>query len=218
MILWGVDMSRFSPEAPSSVRSELGIPADAPVVTSVRSFTQPYYNIDVIIGIIPSVQRERPDTHFIFAGNEGDDTEFRKMAGALGLDERTHFVGRIPHEDFPAYLVASDVFVSVPSVDATAVSLLEAMACGSSVVVSDLASSLEWVRDDVTGLSVPPGDGEALERAVLRLIGSSDLRRRLGAAAVATIRERADHRVHMARMEELAIELVESWRSNAGRR
>lgn len=217
VVLWGVDLDAFRPDATTDVRGRLGIPPDAPVVLSIRSFTQPYYNIDVIVGIIPAVHAARPDTHFVFAGNEGDDAEFRKLAGALGIDDRAHFVGRIPHDELPGYMVASDAFITVPSVDATAVSLLEAMACGSPVVVSDLASSLEWVIDGESGLVVPPRDPDALTAAILRLIGSPDLRASLGARAVATMVERADHRMHMARMEELAIALVERGRASRGR-
>lgn len=218
VILWGVDLDSFRPEAPGDIRRRLGIPDDAPVVISIRSFTQPYYNIDVIVATVPLVHASRPDTHYIFAGNEGDDAEFRRLAGEMGIDQRAHFVGRIPHDELPAYLVASDVFVSVPSVDATAVSLLEAMACGTAVIVSDLASSLEWVKDGESGLSVPARNKDALANATLRLIESPDLREGLGARAVETIRARADHRTHMARMEELAIDLVLEWReSGTGR-
>lgn len=182
------------------------------MVVSVRSFTQPYYNIDVIVGIVPAVLARHPETHFIFAGNEGDDSAFRGLAARLGIDERAHFVGRIPHEELPAYLVASDVFVSVPSVDATAVSLLEAMAAGTPVVVSSLASALEWVKDGESGLVVPPGEGRPLEEAVVRLIESPKLRSELGAESVEIVRARADHEVHMARMESLCEELVATWR------
>ncbi len=212
VVLWGVDMASFRPDAPTDVRSKLGIPDDAPVVLSIRSFTQPYYNIDVIVGAIPAVHETRPETHFIFAGNEGDDAEFRRLAGDLGIDNRAHFVGRIPHDELPAYMVASDVFVTVPSVDATAVSLLEAMACGTAVIVSSLASSLEWVEHKRSGLVVPPRDGAALRDAILELIDAPDLRSRLGERAVRTIAERADHRKHMEHMEKLAIDLVDEWR------
>jgi glycosyltransferase involved in cell wall biosynthesis len=213
VVQWGVDLASFHPGVEAGVRERLGIPADAPVVISIRSFTQPYYNIDTIVGVVPRVHASRPDTHFIFAGNEGDDTAFRRMADGLGIDERAHFVGRIPHEDLPGYLATADVFVSVPSVDATAVSLLEAMACGSAVIVSDLASALEWVSDGESGISVPPRDADALEEAILRLIDSPELRGRLGARAAEIVRERADHRVHMSRMEELMVELLEGWRT-----
>lgn len=212
VVQWGVDLDAFRPGAPSAVRGRLGIPADARVVISIRSFTQPYYNIDTIVSVVPAVLAARPNTHFIFAGNEGDDDAFRAMARSLAIDERAHFVGRIPHAELPAYLVASDAFVSVPSVDATAVSLLEAMACGTPVIVSSLASALEWVTDGESGLVVPPRDAPSLERAVLRLIDSPDLRAAVGARSAGIVRARADHKVHMARMESLCEELVERWR------
>jgi glycosyltransferase involved in cell wall biosynthesis len=216
VIQWGVDLSAFRPDAPSDVREQLGIPADSPVVISIRSFTQPYYNIDVIVRAIPGILEQRPDTHFIIAGNEGDDTEFRALAGELSIDDRAHFVGKIPHEELPAYLVASDAFLSVPSVDATAVSLLEAMACGTPVVVSSLDSALEWVTDGKNGLVVTPRDQGALESAVLQLLDSPERRREFGAISAGMVRERADHDAHMSRMEELCVELVERWRKTGG--
>ena len=212
VVQWGVDLKAFRPDALSDVRERLGIPAEAPVVISIRSFTQPYYNIDVIVRAMPAILEQRPDTHFIIAGNEGDDSELRALAGGLAIDERAHFVGKIPHDELPAYLVTSDAFLTVPSVDATAVSLLEAMACGTPVVVSSLDSALEWVTDGKNGLVVEPRDQEALESAILTLIDSPHLRREFGAISAAMIGERADHNVHMARMEKLCLELVERWR------
>jgi len=212
VVQWGVDLRSFRPDAPSDVRERLGIPADAPVVISIRSFTQPYYNIDLIVRSIPPVLEKRPETHFIMAGNEGDDSELRALADALGVDARAHFVGKIPHEELAAWLVTSDAFLSVPSVDATAVSLLEAMACGTPVVVSSLDSALEWVTDGENGLVVPPRDQSALEEAILRLIDSPDERKTFGERSAALAAARADHEAHMARMEELCVELVERWR------
>jgi glycosyltransferase involved in cell wall biosynthesis len=214
VVQWGVDLARFRPDAPSDVRGRLGIPPDAPVVISIRSFTQPYYNIDVIVGVVPEVLALRPDARFIFAGNEGDDVEFRRMASRLGIKENVFFVGRIPHDELPGYLVTSDVFLSVPSVDATAVSLLEAMACGTPVVVSELASALEWVTDGENGLAVAPRDSEGLKRAILELIDSPDARSAMGRKSAVIVRERADHDTHMAHMEELCETLVRDWNRN----
>lgn len=208
VVQWGVDLDSFRPGAGSDIRTRLAIPPDAPVVISIRSFTQAYYNIDVIVRAIPRVLEERPDAHFIIAGNEGDDSELRALADGLSIDERAHFVGRIPHEELPGYLAASSAFLSVPSVDATAVSLLEAMACGTPVIVSNLDSALEWVKDGETGLVVKPRDQDALENAILKLLDSPELRSRFGESSVEAVRSRADHRVHMARMEELCLELV----------
>jgi len=202
-IQWGVDFSVFSSERVSRVREELGIPGKAPVVFSPRSFTQAYYNIDLIVDAVASLQKERPTVHVIFAGYEGDQSPFRALAERAGLTRQAHFVGRIPHEDFADYLVASDVFVSVPSVDATAVSLLEAMACGCAIVVSSLASSLEWIRAGENGLVVPPRDEGALVGALRKLLDDAALRARFGKLCAKEVRQRADHELNMQWMLRL---------------
>ncbi len=208
VVQWGVDLDRFRPDADTGVRQALGIPSDSPVVISIRSFTQAYYNIDVIVRSIPRVLAEAPNAHFIIAGNEGDDSALRALAASLCIDERVHFVGRIPHDELPGYLATSDVFLSVPSVDATPVSLLEAMACGTSVVVSNLESVLEWVNHEESGLVVRPAEQGDLEDAVLRLIRDPEMRTRFAAVGVERVRNGADHLKHMARMEQLCEELV----------
>ncbi len=218
VVQWGVDFTRFHPGAAGGeVRERLGIPPSAPVVLSTRSFTQPYYNIDVIVDTAARVREQFPDVHYVIAGNEGDDARFREHAGRLGLRDRVHWVGRIPHAELPGYLTASTVFLTVPSVDATAVSLLEAMACRGAVVASDLPSAAEWIRDGETGLLVPPRDPDALVAAIARFLSDPGLRRRLGEAAEGVVRAKADHDRSMARVEEIYYSLVAGRSPAAGR-
>lgn len=209
VVQWGVDFEQFHPGVDGGpVRQRLGIPADAPVVLSTRSFTQPYYNIDVVVEAVVAARRRFPDLHTIIAGNEGEDTRFREHAASVGLTDRVHWVGRIPHAALPAYLAASTVFLTVPSVDATAVSLLEAMAAGGAVVATDLPSAVEWIRDGETGLTVPPRDTDALAAAIVRFLEDPGLRRTTGAAAVEVVRAKADHDRNMARVEDIYYDLV----------
>jgi glycosyltransferase involved in cell wall biosynthesis len=179
------------------------------VVLSTRSFTQPYYNIDVILETAPRVRERHPDVHYLFGGLEGNDERFRREAERKGMTGWVHWLGRIPHGELPAVLGVADAFLTVPSVDATAVSLLEAMACGTPVVASDLPSATEWVRDGETGLVVPPRNATALVNAVDRLLSDGALRARLGRAAREVVAERADHDRHMQRVEEIYYDLAE---------
>jgi len=208
-ILWGVDFARFQPRHDREWRRAAGFPDDAVVFYSPRSFTQPYYNVDVIIAAAAAVRRRLPAARFLFSGYEGDPTPFWDLARRAGIADVTVFRGRLPHAEFARALQASDVFLSVPSVDATAVSLLEALACGRAVVVSALPSSLEWVRDGRTGLVVPPRDAEALAAAMERLGRDADLRRRLGEAAAAAVRPQAGFDRNMAWVEQLMASLVD---------
>lgn len=202
-VLWGVDFSVFHPDRATTVRERLQIPADAPVLFSPRSFTQPYYNLDVIIESCRRVVDAHPEAHVIFSGYEGDQTPFVEMARASGLTRNTHFVGRIPHEEFADYLVGTDIFLSVPSVDATAVSLLEAMSCASAIVVSSLPSSMEWIEDRVTGRVVPPRDADALTGAIEDYLADPSLRVRCGAAACERARSRAGADDNFRRAEQI---------------
>lgn len=209
VVQWGVDFARFHPEVPgTAVRERLGIGPGDPVILSTRSFTQPYYNIDVVVEAAVRLRERYPTLHAVVAGHEGEDVRFREQAARLGAGDWIHWPGRIPHDELPAWLTASTVFLTVPSVDATAVSLLEAMACRTAVVSTDLPSAAEWIVPGETGLLVPPRDTGALVEAVSRFLEDPELRRRTGEAASAAVRARADHDRNMAEVEALYYELV----------
>ncbi len=182
-VLWGVDLDRFRPADAGAWRAAQGFGPEDVVFFSPRSYTQPYYNIDVIIAAAARVQQAVPRARFLFAGYEGDPAPFARRVAEAGLAETARVVGRIPHDEFATALCAGDVFVSVPSVDATAVSLLEAMSCGRACIVSALPSACEWVADGVTGRVVAPRDVDGLAAAMLDYAADPTARRDHGAAA-----------------------------------
>ena len=100
-----------------------------------------------------------------------------------GIADVMSMVGRLPHADFATALQACDVFISVPSVDATAVSLLEAMAAARPVLATRVGSLDEMVVDGETGILVEPRSPKQLAAAIERLLADSDLRRQYGTAA-----------------------------------
>ncbi len=207
-VLWGVDFARFCPAPAAAFRRELGVGDEDVLFFSPRSYTQPYYNIDVVIAAAARVGRALPRARFLFSGYEGDPQPFIDRAHAAGLGDSVRVLGRIPHAQFAEALNAADVFISVPSVDATAVSLLEAMSCGRAIIVSSLPSALEWVADDRSALVVPPRDVASLEAAMLRLGADAQLRRRLGEDALRRARADAGFAANMANVEGIFRHLV----------
>jgi glycosyltransferase involved in cell wall biosynthesis len=203
LIQWGVDFGRFHPGRGTGLREKLGIAKDAPLVISTRSFTQDYYNIDTIIESLPVVRRRLPGVVYLMAGLEGSDGRFKELAERIGAGDSMRFLGRIPHDELPDYIAASDIFLSVPSVDATAVSLLEAMACGTAIVVSSLPSAMEWITGGVNGEVIPPRDVGALAEAVVALALDPERCRSYGRRSVEIVTERADHSANMEKMEEV---------------
>jgi rhamnosyl/mannosyltransferase len=107
----------------------------------------------------------------------------REMARELGIQGRTHFMGRVTPEEAVALLHAAAVFVLPSHLRSEAFGLcqIEAMACGLPVVSTDLPTGVPEVnRHGETGLIVPPGDARALAAAIKRLLDDPELRARLG--------------------------------------
>jgi glycosyltransferase involved in cell wall biosynthesis len=207
-VLWGVDFDVFRPGDAGEWRRAHGFAEDDLVFFSPRSFTQPYYNIDVVIAAAARVQAAEPRARFLFSGYEGDPEPFIAQARQAGILERAVMLGRLPHDEFAQALRASDVFISVPSVDATAVSLLEAMSSGRAAIVSRLASACEFVQDGVSGLVVEPRDVDGLARAMLRFAGSAELRESCGGQALATAREQAGFAANMRHVDRIFARLT----------
>ena len=213
-VLWGVDLERFSPlpegatAAAAAWRRRQGFAPEDLLFFSPRSFTQPYYNIDAVIAAAARVQERVPRARFLFSGYEGDPEPFWALARKAGIEATSRFLGRIPHAEFATALQACDVFISVPSVDATAVSLLEAMACGCAIIVSSLPSALEWITPGRSGLAVEPRAVEPLAEAMLYFATAPAARARCGRAARAVAVEHAGFDHNMERVDTLFRRLI----------
>lgn len=123
----------------------------------------------------------------VVAGGAGDRlAHYRRLAAQRGVAEKVRFVGRLPDHRVEAYFAAAEVFVQASTVRAEAfgVAVLEAMARGTPVVSTQIeGSGLPWLNQHgVTGLQVPPGDAQALARAVQKLLDDAALRQRMGTA------------------------------------
>jgi glycosyltransferase involved in cell wall biosynthesis len=76
--------------------------------------------------------------------------------------------------------------------------------------LSDLPSLREWIQHEEQGLFVPTGDVKAIAGAIVRLLKDEALRKRLSANGVRLVRQRADSKVLMQRMEDIYRRLVKS--------
>jgi glycosyltransferase involved in cell wall biosynthesis len=169
---------------------------------------QTIYNIDVVIEAMAEVVQSIPEAQLIIAGEGPETQKLRTLAQSLKLEKNIQFVGQLPHAAVQTYLNESAVSVSVPSSDATAVSLLETMACGSFPVVSELPANREWIDQDVNGLLVPSKDAGALAKALIRALEDSDLRTQAQEINRQRVKEKAIWEDNMREMEELYRALI----------
>jgi glycosyltransferase involved in cell wall biosynthesis len=126
----------------------------------------------------------------------------------LGLDGRVRFLGPALRDGVRDLLQRSHVLVHPSVTEGLPNVVLEAMACGLPVVVTDAGGTREAVRDGVDGFVVPPREPLALAFALERLWDDERLRRRLGRAGRARVEAEFSLSRQGAELEELYHEVL----------
>ncbi len=135
----------------------------------------------VAVEALPRVLARVPDALLVVAG----DGEERSAAAALHPEARgrLHLLGTVAHDKLPPVHAACEVFVGpATGRESFGIVLIEALAAGLPVVASDIPGYREVVRAGIDGILVPPGDPEALAAAVVEVLLSPDLAKRLAEA------------------------------------
>nr|MBP7686880.1 glycosyltransferase family 4 protein [Thermoflexales bacterium] len=133
------------------------------------------------------VRRSAQDAwHLVITGGKGwlYESIFEQVK-SLGLEQRVHFPGFVDDADLPALYSAADLFAYVSLYEGFGLPLLEAMACGTPVIASNVSSLPEVIGD--AGLQVDPRDVTAITRALRVMLDQSALR----ATSIAAGRDRA---------------------------
>lgn len=175
----GAPLDQFAPrprEEGDAVRAQLGIPTDAPVITTIGRLNAQKGH-DTLIAAAGLVIARVPAARFLIAG-DGDLLEALKaQAKALGVPESIVFAGH--RKDVPALLSATDVLCISSNYEGTPLVLFEAMAAGKAIVATAVDGCREVIQDKKTGLLVPPKDPEKLGDALLRVLDDPALRTKL---------------------------------------
>lgn len=200
---WGVDLSVFEFHGPWIDAFLLGVPPHAPLVVSLRAH-EPIYRVADVVEAFAAVPR-RHDVHedfpdpYLIVGHEGSLTdELRDLARTRGVAERVRFIGRVEERDLVPLLGRAACYVSAAEVDGTSVTLLQAMACGTPVIVSRTPGNLDWVEEGVTGFTFPTGDVPALARALISVTAHYPIA--VVERARQEVQERADWQANLPRL------------------
>ena len=111
-----------------------------------------------------------------------------EKTNTLGISKIVSFEGQ--KGNVIPYLYRADVFVLPSRSEGMSIALLEAMACGLPVVVTDVSGTRDVVEDGVNGLVVPPENEKLLADAIGQLLTNKDIALRMGQQARRTIEEK----------------------------
>ena len=111
------------------------------------------YNIDKIIAAFAALIKNPKFAHYKLAitANGTETAQLQQHVKTLGIEKNVIFYGMLNAAELAELYTKARIFVSIPSSDATSLSLLEAMAYGCYPVVSNLPANLEWVLDGING-------------------------------------------------------------------
>jgi glycosyltransferase involved in cell wall biosynthesis len=195
-IVWnGINLGQFTPAISGTrIRSELGLPVDAPVIGVVGRLDHGK-GLDIFLKAAGLCRLEFPDARYLVCGGEvqGQKDVAREVllqTAELGLSDVVVFTGwRYGPEDMPEVYAALDMLVSASTLpESFGLVMVEAMATGKPVIATNQGGPQEICVDGETAVMVRPKDARVLADAILGLLRSPARAAALGCAG----RERAE--------------------------
>lgn len=220
MVPCGFDPDEFAPVDKAAARAALGLPADAPIALQLGRMV-PRKGVDTAIEALAHCPADA--RLIVVGGASGDPDPAREpelarliaVAEAAGVGDRVMFTGSRGRDVLRLYYSAADLFVTAPWYEPFGITPLEAMACATPVVGSDVGGLRYTIADDVTGVRVPPRDAPALGRAMAALLADRPRAEAMGRAGLARVRERFTWRQVALQMEEVYRETIAKRRSGS---
>lgn len=163
--VYGVDVDRFVPRRDrAAARAERGLPLEGQIIFS-SSRVAPEKDTATLLRAFAELVREGREVRLLH--RSGGYRQFAEASARAGVAARVIATDAVdPRGALAADYAASDLCVQASRAEGLGFSALEALACGTAVVASAVGGLIETVRDGVTGWSVPPGDADALARAM----------------------------------------------------
>jgi len=203
----GVDTARFERGDGATMRRRLGLRPDDLVVGAVGTIRKVKGQAVLLEAMRPLFERHAA-LRLVLAGEvtRGYGEELRRQVAQSGLEGRVVMPGVV--EEVPELLAALDLFALPSLSEGMSNALLEAMAAGRAIVATEAGGNAECLDGGSAGLLVPPGDADALGRALERLLDTPDRGREMGRRAFARARDEYSLGKMLDRTETLYAELL----------
>lgn len=205
---WGIDLDLFKEQDKNHCKKELGINEDAFITLFTR-------HLDTVYGL-----KDLLEGFKLFCKNKNNAQLLLVSGGPLknyavdfinknNLETHIKIIGKIPNSKLPVYLGAADVYISPSLSDGTSLSLLEALAVGPGIVVTDVPAIREWISPE-NGFVVPINNPGEICRALESYFHNRELISKHAALNKEIVKNRADWDKNYLELKKIYTKLVES--------
>jgi D-inositol-3-phosphate glycosyltransferase len=192
----GVDISHFYPIPTDEAKEFIGVPGVDRMMLFVGRI-EPLKGVDTLIQAISLIRQQGALDHHcclgvsIIGGEPDASPETRtdemnrlqQLADCQGLEDMVAFLGRRGQDTLPYYYSAADVVVMPSHYESFGMVALEAMACGTPVIATQVGGLAFLVRDGITGFHIPVDDPAALAEKLIIILEDHDLRAQMSQQA-----------------------------------
>lgn len=182
---------------------------DESVISYVGTLTGEHRGLDTVVRAMPQIRNRVENARLLIVGPTSDYArKLEALTADLAVGDNVTFTGRVPFDEVPSYLAASDVCLiphrKNPHTETTVPhKLFQYMAMEKPVVVTDVKPLARIVRTSEAGLVVPPDDPGAIANAIVELAPDPEKRETLGHNGRRAVEERYNWQVEGTKLRDL---------------
>ena len=172
LLMNAVNLDEFYPNSESrlSYRARYGIPEDV-IVILFSGRLEEIKRVDRIIGAMRHLAAGPGNFRLYIVGNGSLRQELESQAVREGVVENVSFLGAIPHQQMPEFYNMADLLVLPSEMEGTPMVLLEALACGTPVVATNVGGIPDIINNGVNGYAIDAPEPASLAGAISRITG-----------------------------------------------
>jgi glycosyltransferase involved in cell wall biosynthesis len=186
---WGIDLNLFQPSDKQESRQKTKMDNKFTIIFNRN--LEPVYGIRYLLEGFKDFAKDKNDVLLLIISDGSLKKNVNKFISINNLEDKMKLIGRVSNKELPVYLNASDIYISTSLSDGSSLSLLEALACGKGVIVSDVPAIQEWVTEQ-NGLVINRKDATAVSIALNTYYNQRDLIEKHGQKNILLAHEKAD--------------------------
>ncbi|WDF54605.1 glycosyltransferase family 4 protein [Mucilaginibacter sp. KACC 22063] len=218
----GFSEKEFHPIDKSEARRMLGLPANEHIILQLGRMV-PRKGIDNVIRALGHLKRasEKPIKLVVVGGNhhdlqKSDCPEYKRLlniADEHAVTDHVIFAGKKTRDQLKYYYAAADIFITTPWYEPFGITPLEAMACGTPVIGSNVGGIKYSVADGHTGALVTPEQPKELAEKIDSLISDKALLKQMGLNAIKRVNTHFTWKKVAMQMDKLFVNMLSTSKS-----